>query len=259
MIGIIIGIILIGVAAFLEYTRRENAGKLINVKYNETSKAADEVADYEAIKDTVGVGSYTKVVELVGVATCKKPLQAEHSGEDVVYFKSSVTREYEVEEQETDSEGRTKWVTNRRSETVAENERSIPFLLDDGSGKMIEVDMIDAEIIARKSVDRFEREMPKGYHFNESSGSKTIGYRYNEEVIKINSKLYVLGEASDKNGGLCVVKPHDAKNSFIVSTKLEKELVEEFEGDSKMYFYGAIACAVGGVIAILLGIFLKVK
>ena len=67
----------------------------------------------------------------------------------------------------------------------------------------------------------------------------------------------MLGEASDKNGGLCVVKPHDPKNTFIVSTKLEKELVEEFEGDSKKYFYGAIACVVGGVIAILLGIFLK--
>ena len=257
MIGIIIGIILIVVAVGLEYTRRQNADKLINVNYNETSKAADEINDYEAIKDTVGVGNYTKVVELVGVATCKNPLQAEHSGEDVIYFKSSVTREYEVEEQETDSEGRKRWVTNRRSEIVAENERSVAFLLDDGSGKMIEVDMIDAEIIARKSVDRFEREMPKGYHFNESSGSKTIGYRYNEEIIKLNSKLYVLGEATDKNGGLCVMKPHDPKNSFIVSTKLEKELVEEFEGTSKNYLYGAIGCGVVGIIAIIFGIVLK--
>ena len=102
IIGLIIGVILFGVAVFLEYTRRQNAGKLINIKYNETSKITDEMADYEAIKDTVGIGSYTKVVEIVGIATCKNPLQAEHSGEDVVYFKSSVTREYEVEEQQTD-------------------------------------------------------------------------------------------------------------------------------------------------------------
>lgn len=269
---IIIGIVLIGAGVGLWFYRRSLMDKALNIRYQETTKASLIWDNYEHIKDAVGEGNYTEIVEVKGVARATNPLIADHSRKEVVYYKASIIREYETQEQERDSNGNTRWVTRRHSETISSNEQAIPFYIDDNSGKQIRVNMEGAEKITQKSMDRFEREFSDSYlrqnqntswggtlmnFLNSSRASNTIGYRLVEECIPVNVQLYVYGEASDRQGELAILKPKDKAQNFIVSVKSEEELVADTQSSAKWSLIGAIACAVGGVGAILWGIFGK--
>ncbi|MDX1902763.1 MAG: E3 ubiquitin ligase family protein [Thermonemataceae bacterium] len=268
MIGIIIGVVLIGVAVGLWFYRKNQMDKALNIRYQETTTTKFIWENYESISVAVGNGNYTEIVELKGVARCQQPLQAEHSKMPVVYYRASVIREYEVEEQETDSNGNTRWVTKRRSDTISTNEQSVPFYVDDNSGKPIRVDMQGADKITQKTMDRFEREFSQSYLNEQSWGSQfssyhsssnynssnTLGYRLVEEAIPVNAQLYIYGEASDRNGELSVIKPKDKNQNFIVSVKSEEQLVESAQSSAKWSLIGMIASAVGGVAAIVWGI-----
>ncbi len=258
MIAIIIGVVLLGIGGFLEYSRRKALAKVLEIKYHQTTNAATIFDTYESIVQSLGQGNYTELVELSGLAKTTQPLEAEHSKSQVVFYRASVIREYEVKEQERDDKGNVRWVTRRATETISSNERATPFYLDDNSGKQILVDMEGAEKYLQKSLDRFERELPQGGAWgafvSNIADSKTIGYRFVEEVIPLNARLYVLGEASDRRGELAVMKPREPKNQFIVSTKSEEELVSSLEGNAKMSLAGAIALAIIGLGAIVYGI-----
>lgn len=267
----IIGFVLIGVAVGLWFYRKSQMEKSFNMRYQETNTAKDIWDNYEDIVKAVGNGNYTEIVEVKGIGVSDHPLIGEYSGKPVLYYKTSLIHEYEVQEQERDSNGRSRWVTVRRSEIISSNEQASPFYIDDNSGKKILVNASEAEKITHKIVDRFERELSQSY-LNQNRGtswgeqlinfigdinrtnSRTIGYRFVEEAIPINARLYVYGEASDRDGELMIVKPKDRKQNFIVSVKSEEELVKSAESTAKALLIGAIACAVLGVAAIVYGI-----
>jgi len=271
MVFFIIGIALIGGGVGLWFYRKSQLDKALNIRYQETTTSKNIWENYEDIRGAVGDGNYTEIVEVKGVAVAKTPLTADHSGKPVVYYKASILREYETQEKETDSNGNSRWVTRRHTETVSTNEQAIPFYVDDNSGKPIRINMEGADKIAQKSVDRFEREFSNSYlqqnkdtswggqlmNFLSSSNfgsSNTIGYRLVEECIPINTQLYVYGEASDRQGELAILKPKDKGQNFIVSVKSEEELVEDTQSAAKWSLIGAIACGVLGLVSIVWGI-----
>jgi E3 Ubiquitin ligase len=271
MIAIIIGVVLFAVSGGLMYYRKTTLEKVMNIKYHETTTANDVHDTYASIAESLGTGNYSEIVELSGVCNTDSPLVAEHSRQKVVYFKATISREYETQVQETDSNGNTRWVTRRSTETVSENEQSVPFYIDDNSGKTIRVEMNGADKYTQQSVNRFERDISEDYmrlHQGTSWGdqimsfvsntnynqSNTLGYRFVEEIIPLGVRLYVLGEASDRNGELAVLKPRDKEKTFIVSVKSETELLESIEGNAKYSLWGAIAAGVIGIGTILYGI-----
>jgi hypothetical protein len=271
MIAIIIGVVLFAVSGGLMYYRKTTLEKVMNIKYHETTTANDVHDTYASIAESLGTGNYSEIVELSGVCNTDSPLVAEHSRQKVVYFKATISREYETQVQETDSNGNTRWVTRRSTETVSENEQSVPFYIDDNSGKTIRVEMNGADKYTQQSVNRFERDISEDYmrlHQGTSWGdqimsfvsntnynqSNTLGYRFVEEIIPLGVRLYVLGEASDRNGELAVLKPRDKEKTFIVSVKSETELLESIEGNAKYSLWGAIGAGVIGIGAILYGI-----
>jgi len=274
MIFIIIGLVLIGISVGLWFYRKSQMEKSFNIRYQETTTAKNIWENYEDIVKAVGNGNYTEIVEVKGIGMIDKPLIGEYSKKPVLYYRTSLVHEYEVQEQQRDSEGRTRWVTVRKSETISTNEQGVPFYLDDNSGKKIMVNLNGAEKITQKIVDKFEREFSQNYlnqNRNTSwglqlinflsnanvGGSRTIGYRFVEEAIPVNARLYVYGEASDRDGELMIVKPKDNKQNFIVSVKSEEELVKDADSAAKGSLIGLIVCAVLGVASIIFGIVAK--
>lgn len=256
---IIIGIVLAAIGAFLIYNRRFSLDKAMNVRYHETSQIRDELELYKTVAAGVGTGNFSgKIAEFKGICTAKNPLQAEHSGEAVVYYEATVYRKYETTEQERDSEGRVRTVTRTHNDLITSNKRSIKFYLNDGSGEDILVDPEGASIDAIETFNRFEYEAPQGFNIsNFMSNSRTLGFQYTERSIPVKSRLYVLGELSDRRGEISVVKPTKEGENFIVSTKSEEQIVADAQSSASWQFYGGIALITAGIIITVIGFFVK--
>jgi len=255
---IIVGIILIGLSVILFFVRRRSLNKIMNIRYHQTSKVIEVLDEHKMIKENLGEGNFNKIVELSGVATSDNPLEAEHSGNPVLYYRTTVSREFEVRVQKKDNNDNYYWDTERRTDVISSNERYVPFHLDDNSGAKIKVDMEGAEKIAQKSFDRFEHEAPRGFSVSFGSDSKTLGYRYEEFSIPNKFTLYVLGEASDRRGNeLMVIKPNKEGENFIVSTKSEDELIKSEESTSFWLMVGSISSIVGGLGLIVSSFFVE--
>ena len=247
---LIIGVAMIAGGVGLYFSRQASLNKAMDIKYYETSKISEVVSIYDDIKGEIGGGNYNgTIVELKGTGSTNNPLTAEFSKKPALYYEATVVREYEVTEQEKDSDGNYRTVTKRKSETVSSNKLGTPFYLDDGSGKQILIDIEGADLDLINSFDRFEQNAPAGFSLSSllSSGSKTLGYRYKEKMLPVGAKLYILGEASDRRGELAVIKPQEKGKKFIVSTKSEEEILKSTEGAAMWKMVGAIALAVIGV------------
>lgn len=135
-----------------------------------------------------------EVVELKGSARCATPLTSEITGQPCVYYRSVTRREYE--RTSLDSKGHAS--RQRGSETIAENEQRVPFVLEDGTGR-VTVNPFGAEIDARKLVDRFEPHAAPGgtitigVSIQFSGDSRTLGYRKVEHAALVDRPVYMLG------------------------------------------------------------------
>lgn len=254
---LIVGVILIGVAVALWFNRKRQLNKSLNIKYYDTSKVVDVMDIYKQLREGLGGNYRGNVVELSGSARSDSPLQAEHTGEAAVYYRARIIHEYEtldiVTEQDEEGNYYEREVVTTHQETVSDNERTAPFYLDDGSGEQIRITLNGATKHTVKTLDEYQPEPPSGYDPYGIRGT-TTGYHYIEEIIPLNAKLYVLGQAVEDGGELTVAKPSKDKDvEYIVSTKSEEELIKGAESSAKMSLYGAIALAVIGVILIIVG------
>jgi hypothetical protein len=96
------------------------------------------------------------VVEVKGSLRCEKPLKSEMAGQECAYYRSQVIREYYERDLGDDDIG-----PDRRSETIASNERFAPFAVEDGSGA-VGVRGEGAEVDALEVMNRFERDTQGG-------------------------------------------------------------------------------------------------
>ena len=198
----------------------------MEMKYAETTTAKRIEENYKDITEKLGKGNYTEGVELKGQGKTNKPLKSQHTNTDCLWFKSQIIREYEETVNVTDSEGRKKTEIRRGSETVSTTEDSIVFDLDDGSGATIKINPEGSEIVGKQIYNQFkpgEYTGPLNFTLNAlAGGRRTIGYRYIEQIIPSDQRLYILGEASDKNGVLEVKNFSDKKKKFIISINRKK-------------------------------------
>ncbi|NJO01922.1 MAG: hypothetical protein HC880_09720 [Bacteroidia bacterium] len=242
---LIFGIACVAIGGLLLYTRQSSLSRAMDIKYYETSKVSEVVGIYQPVKEELGVGNYSGIiVELSGIANSDSPITAQHSKRPALYVEAWVNREYEVTEQQRDDKGNYRTVTVRRSETVSRHTNYVPFYLDDGSGATVRVDMNGAKKDLITSQDRYEPESSPGFGHD---SSRTLGYRYQEKIIPNGARLYVLGELSDRDGELTVVKPAESGKQFIVSTKSEQELIKRAESSAQWKLVGAIIIAVAGL------------
>jgi hypothetical protein len=205
-----------------------------------TSKIADLVPAYEAIRAELGgeASEMRQTVELKGHVECDTPLTGELSKKAAAIVHTRVTRDVEVLVRTRDKQGRTQERWDRRSEQVHSTNAEAPFYLNDGTGRM-RIRPAGAKLDLVEVVNRFEQ--PGAVEQNSStlslgsfsfqfsstmgSGKRTIGYRFQESILPLGAALYVLGELSDTGEGLAVRDSDRDERPFIVSTEDEEALV----------------------------------
>ena len=100
-----------------------------------TSKIADLVPAYEAIRAELGgeASEMRQTVELKGHVECDTPLTGELSKKAAAIVHTRVTRDVEVLVRTRDKQGRTQERWDRRSEQVHSTNTEAPFYLNDGT------------------------------------------------------------------------------------------------------------------------------
>lgn len=261
----IVGIILVVIAGILVFARRSQQGKLTEVKFRQTTSAAELDDLAKAVQSGTGAtGAFRRDVELKGSVQCDTPLTSEVAKLPCAYYSMYVTREYDEVYTETNPDTKQpERKTRRKSDTVASNTRSTDFWVADASGRIL-VKPQGANVEGEQVVDRFEPWMPAvgsklsvgNFSFDLAAflnASNTVGYHFHESILPLNRAVFVLGEASDSSGQLAVQKPKE-KGPFLISLKSEEEIVKAASGSVRWLMYGAIALAVAGVALIVVGL-----
>jgi hypothetical protein len=254
MIFIPVGLAAIAVLFF--FLGRGQGKKALDMLATETSTSADLEQLAADIAKEIGSGSLNQTAEVKGLVECPSPLKAEMSGTDCVWYRSTVTREYEESYTEKDSNGNTRTATRRGSETVSSNERRLPFLVRDSTGT-IDVDPEGATMDGERVLSKFEQG-DRGANIRIGSfsmnigaigsGRRTLGYKLEEWAIPTGQNIYVLGEARDDGGRLRIGKPGSKGGRFLISLKSEEQLVKAAQSGSRIL---GVLSAVSGVAAVV--------
>jgi len=260
MIFIPIGLVAVSVVLFL--IGRSQGNKALDIQSTETSTAAGLATEASDVAREIGAGSFTKVTEIKGLVECPSPLTSEMSGTACVWYRSTVTREYEESYTERDSDGKTRSGTRRGTETVSKNERRTPFLVRDETGA-VEVEPDGAPVEGVKVLSKFEQG-DRGSTLSIGSfrlslgaiggGRRTIGYKLEELALPVGARVYVLGEARDDGGRLRVARPAAKGGRFIITVKSEEQLVESARTGSRVTTVISAVCAVAAIVLFVLAL-----
>ena len=257
IVGAVLVLVAIGLFAGSSVQKR----KLGLMQATQTASAAELQSLAQSVAKEIGAGSFAEVTELKGTIRADHPLVSELAQLECVYYSMRVSREYEETYWDTDPKGNRVRKTRRGSEVVSQNTRQVPFEVQDASGGM-RVEPEGATFVAEKALSRFDPGEPGSGSLSSGrwslalgtlpllgSGRRTLGYRYEEEILPVGRSVYVLGEASDAGGTLAVRKPSKKGMRFMVSLKSEEELVRGAAGLSRAL---AIAAGVLGAAGIVL-------
>lgn len=260
---LIVGILLLVGAAVLGVLGWQARRKLKAMITAETHSVGDLMAMRDAATQAAGPGSFRYRCEVVGAAQAHPngALQAQMTGTECVWHRHVVTHKYWV--MERDSKGRRR--RRNRSEKVAEHSSELHFGVRDATG-VIAVDPNGAAPDApEKVLERFEKgrnRAKQGPHVQigdftlnlGSGGARTIGYRYEEWVLRPQRHLYVLGEVVDQGGALVVAKP--SEGPYVISTRNEEQLLASETKKRTWFTVGAVAAAVAGAVVLTLALLL---
>jgi hypothetical protein len=83
---------------------------------------------------------------------------------------------------------------------------------------------------------------------------RTLGYKVVEHLLAVGDRLYVLGEARDRDGRVVIVKPRDPHAKFIISGRSRDELVRESADRARWLKVGALVALVGGAVLGVVGL-----
>ena len=242
LILLLFAVILWVVGGVLLYFRRQAQEKASVMGQTGTSGAAE----------VSGISPGTQV-EVKGTLRCEEPLESEMAGRPCAYYSSRVTREYTEPDYDDDDVG-----SNRRTETVAHNERFAPFSVEDGTGS-VPVNAEGADVDAQQVVDRFERHTggngPSislgGTTLHLGGGERTIGYRYAESILPVDAPVYVLGVVREDGS---IGAPSGEGQRFVVSHRSEEALGQSLGKNVLWLGLGAIGAFVVGVFLALIGL-----
>ena len=213
----------------------------------------------DAVSVDAAGGLFRQRCELTGsaqpayVGTAKAP----QTGHECVWYRTKVTHEYYDYDWE-ERNGRRVRERKRKSRVVKNEESDIPFAIDDSTGQAI-VHPERADIHAPHEVlDELEKDTSNPSLIEQLGKSllqgndETIGYRREEWIIPVGTRLFVQGEVTDEDGSLRLRKPENG--AFVVSTRSEAELLRETETGRKWGAVGAGALAVVGLALLVVGL-----
>ncbi len=258
----ILGLVLLAVAAGLAWGYRSKRRRLGRIVSTETYTVEHLRQLAESMAEGFGSGSLRFPAAVRGTVRCPEPLVSELAEVPSVYYSMRVAREYETTERSTDADDNVEETTRRGSDQMAHNRRSIPFHVEDATGSL-RVEASGAELIAEKTLSRFEPATPAtralrvgSFTFDvpavDTGGSKTLGYRFEEEAVPVGREVFVLGEVTDPGGELRMVGP-EGQGELLVSLKSRSQLVRELGRGARAMKIAAIVCGALGLLLVLFG------
>lgn len=262
------GIFMLAIAVGLFFWRKSALDKVLQLKAITARKIGELTDMAKALAKDMGKGHYGETVEVQGKIVCDKPLLAELSKQPCIYYRAEVKREYEETKVVTDSQGQQKNETRRCNETLSSNKRSVPFYIEDETGK-IEVLPDQADIDEQKSLSKFEPESGLLMQGNtvsiggfsiavgnpgQQGTRRTLGYQMDEWTLPADTQAFVIGEVTDSEGRLVIRKPSEKGKRFIISARSKEALVQSTESTAKWLMVGSVACLAIGIIVSISGI-----
>jgi hypothetical protein len=258
----IVGIILLVAAGVLLWIRRSKEKRLHAIAGTETSSIQSLTGLAKAVRDEIGGESgFHQIAEIKGLIRSDAPLTSDSAKQLCVYFKTNVTREYEETYWETEGTAENRHQvqkTRRSSENVGSNTQQVEFWVEDATGRL-KVNPSGANVDSRRVVDRLDPAPPPDLgtilgQLVGAAGGRTIGYRTTEDVLPIDSQVYVLGEVSDATGELTLHAPREKGRQYLISLKTEEELIGSIRRTTQGLLIGSAACGALGAIALLVGL-----
>ena len=256
---IVIGIVLLAAAVGGFFYMRHTRGELHAMIGAETLPVSELEMLRSASDEVGGQGHFRKQCEVVGVAHPRPEglLVSEISGTECVWYRYVVKRRFQYVEWK---DGRRE--TRTKTDQIAEHTSWQGYALRDDQGVLIGVDPNGTrpdraeQVVKRFEPSRHEPPRNLAQKLGElffSAPSETLGYEYEEWVIRPGQRLYVLGEVHDKIGPLVIGKP-EGDGYFIVSTRTEQELRKSRRGRHTLLAFGVPAVAVLGLVVLVLAI-----
>src|SRR5919199_2333332 len=239
LILLLFAVIFLVAGGALLYFRSRNERKAALMGQTETSNASD----------VSGLAPGT-LVEVKGTLRCEEPLVSDMAKTRCAYYLSTVTREYlESDYGDDDDVG-----SDRRSETLSQNEQVAPFAVEDATGS-VAVAAEGAEVDAKQVVNRFERDASglsiAGIPVRVGGGERTLGYRYTESILPVDAPVYVLGVVRE-NGEIGAPPAEDKEGRFLISYRSEEQLEKKYKRDALwlglialgLFVFGAVFVAI---------------
>ncbi|MCB9524121.1 MAG: hypothetical protein H6702_12245 [Myxococcales bacterium] len=252
---LVIGIILIVAAVGLGVAHvmaRRKTGYLLAAS-DQTAGALADIA--RRVAGEIGGGGFQEFVTLTGHARCDQPLMSPLGERPCLYYRATVTRQYEEEYEERDSQGNVRRRTRRGSETMSSQSEHVDFLLVDDPGD-IDVRLHGADFDGLvKTVDRFDPQGGFGggtLSYGRFSmqvggmgrGRRTLGFQYTEHILPAAVDLTVVGQATDRGGRMQIGAGGPA---WIVSTKSKAEMIGAAKQTASLTAALSGVCALAGV------------
>jgi E3 Ubiquitin ligase len=243
------GILLLIVAVVCYFIARSQAGKLraMNAADTYTAQMLSEI--HGRVTDALGADALAQICGVEGVIECDAPLTAPLSKTACVAYTYAVTREYEEDVTSTDSQGKTTTQTERRSETLENEDRRVNFWVRDATGRaLVAPESADLDLV--ETANRFDAAPARGY-----GRTRDLGRRSVESTLAVGTQVYILGCAVDYQGQPAVARsPKDAKARFMISRRSERELAQSAASWSRNLYYATAASGLVGLALLIVGL-----
>ncbi len=190
-------------------------------------------------------------VVIRGVVTCEQPLRSERTQTLCVHYKLKTMRDY------LQSQFRGNFFsTLRESEVISQSQRSVPSQAVDETGS-IGVEPTGALIDTLQTVDEF-RPVGQDHDGTRSlwmrvidlflAGQQTLGYREIEQVLPLEERVYVVGQAELRGEELILTQPEDTSQPFVVSLRSKGQLLDQVRREALFQGITALILLIIGAV-----------
>lgn len=208
--------ILIGVFGF--FVDREKKMLIFNIKQH-TSDTINFVQEMWKDIKTERSGNFSMITEIVGTITEKEALISPITQTPCIYYETKVIRLTENPQE--------------KEEVYHKTEHTNFYVRDDSGEILIEAkDLIDSFKPMKKVVKDEFVENIKGISIPKLKEDVTlIGYQVEELVIPAGTRVYIHGEATDRNGELMIANSLKKGEKILISNLSKQEYIKVLKED----------------------------
>ena len=200
------------------------------------------------------LGVFIGLTELKGTAESEKPFASYMAGKACVRYSWHVEEHWSrtVTETYQDAQGHTQTRTRVESgwKEVAHGGESAPFYLKDDTG-VIRIVPDGADIDEPELFDTTVGRADPLYFAKAPVGeiaNSTHRRRFHEKGIPIHTKLYVMGQARERQDVVAAEIAHSKSGMFIISTRTEKQISSGFGVGYWVFLALGLVAALAGVL-----------